>query len=189
MINSKILSLFVFAICVGSASAQKKFESNSYLDFGYSMMTYSEGSTSLKPTGIRAIYGQNTAENFGWEALLGLGMNEDAIAYPRATIGVKISSVLGVYAKGYVKPSDSFELFGRLGFANMSRTGSCAPSATCTAAGVAASQTDSGNSISYGAGVKFEVSKNISIIADYMSYYNRSDISVNATTLGVSYGF
>lgn len=189
MINLKTLVLLAFAICMGTASAQKKFESNSYLDFGYSMITYSEGSTSLKPTGIRAIYGQNTSENFGWEALLGLGMNEDAIAYPRATIGVKISSLVGVYAKGYVMPSDSFELFGRLGYANMTRAGSCSPSATCTAAGVATSQTDSGNSISYGAGIKFAVSKNISIVGDYMSYYNRSDITVNATTLGVSIGF
>jgi outer membrane autotransporter protein len=185
MNSYKTLIFLAFAICMGSASAQKKFDQNSYFELGYSTMAYSDTSANLKPTGIRGIYGQNTSQNLGWEGLLGLGMNEDTATFTRGTVGLKIGTVLGLYGKAYLKPSDSFEIFGRLGYANVSRDTTCAPIANCTAA----SAKDTGSSISYGAGVKFEVSKNISIIGDYMSYYNRDSISINATTFGVSYGF
>ena len=184
MISKKVLALFV-AISSISAFAQKKPVSNSYFDIGYSTMTYSDTSANLKPTGLRAVYGQHTSDNFGWEGLLGLGMNEDSTQFNSATVGLKIGTVLGIYGKGFIKPSDSFEMFGRLGYANVSRDATCTPVARCTTA----SAKETGNSISYGVGLKFEVSKNISIIGDYMSYYNRESISINATTIGVSFGF
>jgi opacity protein-like surface antigen len=184
MISKKVLALFL-AISSISALAQKKQESNSYFDIGYSTFAYSDSSFNFKPTGIRAVYGKNTSENLGWEGLLGIGMNEDTATFSSASLGLKIGTVLGVYAKGFIKPSDSFEIFGRLGYASVSRELSCTPVARC----VTSSAKDTGNSISYGAGLKFDISKNVSIGGDYMSYYNREGISINATSIGVSFGF
>lgn len=185
MISKKLLALLVVATCSTSAFAQKKSDSSSYFDIGYSTMTYTDPTASLKPTGIRAVYGKNTSENFGWEGLLGLGMNEDSARFTSATVGLKIGTILGLYGKGHIKPSESFEIFGRLGYASVSRDATCTPVASCTTA----SAKETGNSISYGAGLRYEITKNISISGDYMSYYNRESISINATTIGVSFGF
>ena len=184
MINKKLIAVLV-ATCSISAFAQKKPESTSYLDIGYSTLAYSDSTFNFKPTGIRAVYGKNTSENFGWEGLLGLGINEDTATFSSASLGLKIGTVVGVYGKGFMKPSDSFEIFGRLGFASVSRELSCTPVARCATS----SAKDTGNSISYGAGLKFEITKNVSIGGDYMSYYNREGVSINATTIGVSFGF
>jgi opacity protein-like surface antigen len=180
-----IFLMVALTLLTNSVFAQKKQDSKSYFDVGYSTFAYSDPTANLKPTGIRAIYGQNTTENFGWEGLVGLGMNEDSAQFTLGTVGLKIGTVLGLYGKGYVKLNDSFEIFGRLGYASVSRDITCSPVANCTSA----SSKETGNSISYGTGLKFEVAKNISITGDYMSYYNRESITVNATTIGVSFGF
>jgi len=188
MISKTIIACLAVLTSV-AINAQTKFSQNSYLDVGYSSINYSDSLYSRKPTALRLVYGQNTTENLGWEGLIGLGLTTDnaaGVVNPANTVGVKVPTTYGLYAKGYVKPSDSFEIFGRLGWASIGRDLTCT-GPTCTSSGVTDSST--GASLSYGAGLRFKVTKDWSISTDYMSYYNRDGVAFNAMTIGASVGF
>jgi len=184
----KFFIVLIASFVSTTLNAQTKFSQNSYLDLGYSSISYYDGIYSRKPNALRMIYGQNSTENIGWEGLLGLGLTTDNAAGVNSgnTVGVKVPVTFGLYTKIYIKPNNSFEIFGRAGWASISRDWTCTGS-TCANPGITEKIVVS--SFSYGAGLKLNLSKNFALTTDYMSYYNRDGISFNATSIGTSYGF
>lgn len=84
----------------------------------------------------------------------------------------------------YVKPRvtiDSFELFGRLGYADTRLKP--------TAGGFSAKETSSGSDWSYGLGANFNISPRAHVGLDYMRYYNKDDTKIEGVTLGLGYRF
>lgn len=173
------------AVAVGLVVSTINFASaeNSYFETSYSLINYSEPGLSAKPTALRGIYGVKTSDSLAYEGMLGLGLASSTTSYANIKFDIKMTSMIGVYAKGTTKLSDSVEAFGRFGLTHLN------DSANATYNGKSTSFSSNGGSLSYGAGLKFNMSKDYDFVVDYMSYYNKDSVKFTGTSLGVSVKF
>jgi hypothetical protein len=156
-----------------------------YGELGLSVMSYKIASygISSRPVMIRAIAGYDFHPNLGVEAMLGLGMRGgNGVGYYGSAYNVSAGSMIGAYAKPRINMGD-IELFGRLGVTN---TSSSVRGYTGT---------DGGASFSYGAGLRYKTqwaamgNRDISLNADYMSYYSGSGLKYTGLTVGAGLQF
>ncbi len=91
--------------------------------------------------------------------------------------------MFGIYVKPKVMLANSFELFGRLGYADTRLR------ASANVAGFSASGSSSGSSVSYGLGANFNIAPRAYVGVDYMSYYKKDDVKINGVTVSVGYRF
>ena len=169
----------VFAACLLTASCMSFAQSNSYGEVAYISGKYAEPLISANPTGIRFIYGVKSGENLSYEGMATFGLATGNGKYLTVNYSIKEKSNIGVLVKGSTKLSDSVQAFGRFGYAYTSLSDSA------TGPGGSISQTTSGGSLAYGAGLNFGINATSSINLDYMVYYNRNGVSLNG--LGVGY--
>lgn len=151
-----------------------------YGEIGLTSLNYSEPGYALSPSGaVRVIVGADLAPNLALEGMAAFGTSEGSLAISGVLVKGKVDTMYGVYLKPKTKISDAIEVFGRVGFASAK--------ATFTAPGFA--YTTSGNDFSYGVGANFNVAKNASVGLDYMSYYNKTGVSVNGMTINIGFKF
>jgi len=174
-----IFNKTLIAVALTAASCVTFAQSSSYGEVAYVSGRYSEPGISANPTSLRLLFGMKSSDSLSYEGLLALGMATGNGRYLNVNYGIKANSVLGFYAKGTSKLSDSVQVFGRLGFTRTSLTDSA------SGPGGSAQQTTSGGSLSYGAGLNFNIDTSSSVNLDYMAYYNRNGINLNG--LGVGY--
>ncbi len=186
--TQKTSRLAVLAACLAlgaisqSAHAQSKPAAGSpgYVELGFLSATYKEPSLKVSPMALRVVGGMDMHPNLGVEGLLGFNVKAgDGKTSGGTAAEVKLTTVFGVYAKPKMDVSPELELFGRLGFANVNRGSKLGTS----------SSSDSGSSLSYGLGASYRITRNASIGLDYMSYYNRNDITITGFTASVGYRF
>jgi opacity protein-like surface antigen len=172
----KFLSvLFTLAFVNASFAA----DADSYLEIGYTGLTYKEDSYSFSPSNIRLVVGKNEG-NIGYEGLFGLNASNSSKTISGVAVSYKTNYILGLYGKALVMPSKEMELFGRLGWAKVDQT----------VTGRGTSVSDSGSGLSYGFGAKYQIAKNINLNADYMVYYpTKNDISLTGYTFGLGFDF
>ena len=176
---SKKQVLFALILASTSAFAETKSESSFFVDVGYTGLTYKEDANSFSPSAVRVTVGKNEGNNFGYEGLLAIGAGSDTKLVSGTSVKLSIPTIYGLYAKGYINPSDNIELFGRFGFAGIS-----------TKVVGNSTATSSGSGLSYGVGVKFVITKDVKLTADYMTYYpTKNAVSLSGYTLGASFGF
>ena len=152
-----------------------------YVDIGYTGLTYEEGSYSLSPSNIRFIIGKNEG-NFGYEGMLGFNASSDSLAVGGVTNTLKVNYIYGLYGKALTHLSSDVEVFGRLGWAGFNETMSYSNGS--------ASLEQTGSGLSYGAGVKYKITKDMNLNLDYMVYYpTKNNISLTGYTIGVGVNF
>ena len=173
----------LIAAGLAAASCVTFAQSSSYGEVAYVSGRYSEPGISANPTSLRLIYGMKSSDNLSYEGLLALGMATGNGRYLTVNYGIKENSVLGFYAKGTTKLSDGVQVFGRFGVTTTSLTEN--------ASGPRGSiqQTTSGTSLSYGAGLNFNIDAASSVNLDYMAYYNRNGINLNGLGIGYQRAF
>ena len=163
-----------------STQAQTTDNKAIYGEIGLTSLNYSEPGYAMSPAGaMRVIVGADLAPTLALEGMAAFGTYEGSLAISGILIKGKLDTLYGIYLKPKTKISDVIEVFGRVGFASAKMT--------ATAPGVAI--TTSGNDLSYGVGASFNVAKNASIGLDYMSYYNKTGVSVNGMTLNIGFKF
>jgi opacity protein-like surface antigen len=146
------------------------------------MLTYSEPGFDASPKAVRLVVGKNLNDQFAIEGLVAANAGSSPLG--ASGLDVSVPTMFGVYAKAFTKLNDQVELFGRLGWASVNRK------ASVSSGTLSVSLEETGNGISYGAGIKYTLSKDISIFADYMSYYpEKNGISINGFTLGAGFSF
>jgi outer membrane autotransporter protein len=138
------------------------------------------------PAAIRGVLGYEINPNLAVEGLVALGIGDDELRGNGQEIqGVKVemSSVFGIYAKPKVNFTPELEGFVRVGYARSKIT-------TEAPAGAEASTSKSG--FSYGLGVSYALSPQISLNVDYMSYFDQTDpddAKLTGLAFGASYTF
>jgi opacity protein-like surface antigen len=111
---------------------------------------------------------------------MGAGSVSDAnLTYRNTNITAKTSSAFGAYVKGSLPVSESFSFFVKLGGTN----------GTVSASSAYGSAWSSGTSFSYGAGAQVNFTPNVYGIIQYMSYYDKSSVSIGGPSVGVGYKF
>lgn len=156
-----------------------------YGELGLSLLSYKVSSygISSRPVMLRAIAGYDFHPNLALEAMLGLGLGgRSGVGYYGSTYSVSAGTMIGAYAKPRLTMGD-IEVFGRVGVTNTSSS----------VRGY--NGTDGGASFSYGAGVKYMTqwaamgNRDISVNADYMSYYSGSGLKYTGFTFGAGLQF
>ena len=180
------LTLLVCAPVMAQLKTPKPPEKRYYMETSINVVT-------IGPTALRVTLGKKTTETFGYEGMLGFNVRNAETAYISATgtttttatttsVAGGVTNLYGLYIKARKNLGSDMEIFGKLGMASGERTLSTYPT------GLSAAD-NKFISFSYGLGAKAVVEKDMSVVFDYMSYYNKGLTSVDAFSLGLSLDF
>lgn len=176
MKNFKHTWLALFAVlAVGTASAQSmKEDSGYYGEVGYTPISISHKSLTLKPKLVRLTAGKDINENLSIEGMYATTVSKDK------QYDVEISaSNYGVFLKPKLEIATDTEVFARVGVVASKVEG--------MRSGVSASET--GVDASYGLGIATKLTKDIYAQVDYMSYYDRNGTTAKAFAVSVGKRF
>jgi hypothetical protein len=185
-----IAFLLTFVVCapaMAQLKTPKPAEKLFYMETSINVVKYSEPGLTIGPTALRVTLGKKTTETFGYEGMLGFNVRNAETAYISTTgtttsVAGGVTNLYGLYIKARKNLGADLEIFGKLGLASGERTLSTYPT------GLSAAD-NKFISFSYGLGAKAVVEKDISVVFDYMSYYNKGLTSVDAFSLGLSLDF
>jgi outer membrane immunogenic protein len=180
--KKKLLVAALLAVAGTSAIAQVQAnkETGFYAELGLAQAYYTEPSVNFNHSMGVGKVGYNLNKNTAFEIMAAGNLNSVNFYYGSTFIAnVKIDSAYGAYGKFSLPVNDDVSLFVRVGATNASISASTRYGRYFT----------SGSSLSYGAGAQFNFTKAIYGQVDYMSYYNRNDISVTAPSISVGYKF
>jgi hypothetical protein len=187
----KLIAIFLTLVVCAPVMAQLKTpkppEKLFYMETSINVVKYSEPGLTIGPTALRVILGKKTSETFGYEGMLGFSVRNAETAYISTTgtttsVAGEVNNIYGLYIKARRNLGSDLEIFGKLGMASGERTLSTYPT------GLSAAE-NKFISFSYGLGAKAVVEKDISVVFDYMSYYNKGLTSIDAFSLGMSLDF
>jgi len=181
------LTFVVCAPAMAQLKTPKPPEKLFYMETSINVVKYSESGLTIGPTALRVTLGKKTTETFGYEGMLGFNVRNAETAYISTTgtttsVAGGVTNLYGLYIKARKNLGADLEIFGKLGLASGERTLSTYPT------GLSAAD-NKFISFSYGLGAKAVVEKDISVVFDYMSYYNKGLTSVDAFSLGLSLDF
>ena len=163
-----------------------------YAEFGYASINYSytySSDYSFKwnnGAAIRLVFGKELGENLAIEGMYASGINSSdktTIISPYNS-NIKLTSMYGVYLKPKYNISENINVFARIGLTQSTINGSMYDGTNLYGTNSA-----SASSTSYGVGTSYKLNDKFNLNLDYMSYYNKNSIDINAVTLGVGYKF
>ncbi len=174
--------MFASAVAIACTGAQAQFSAE--VGYAPTTITIKDSGDKIKtsPSAVRGLVGYELHPNLALEGMLAFGLSDSDVSLNGRTVptvNIKIDSVTGIYLKPKMKLSDAFEVFARLGFADM-KIKSSSPGY---------SESGSESSSSYGAGLRYAITSNYSVSADYMSYINKNGGKANGWTVGVGFKF
>ena len=186
--------VLTFALTAGAiAHAQTAPDTNDhwYGEVGYlSARHTTSGGGNFSPKGLRLTVGKELGAGLAIEGFVVPGTSTDTgnvtVSGTNYTYEGKLKSVYGVYVKPRMKVAEGWEVFGRLGYAGVSRDVLMVNSAS---ASDRARVSDSGSDVSYGLGTSIKLTESLSVTLDYMSFYNKDSIKINGYTVGLGYRF
>ncbi len=174
MFLKKLVAVAAIALVSTAASAQATNNNTGYFaEVAYTSTNFKVDGLAgnWNPSALRGIFGKGLNDNLAVEAMLLLGTSDAS----NLGVNLKVSSGAGIYVKPRVMLGDSFELFGRLGWANInSKVGN----------------TDArDNSVSYGVGASYSFTKAVSLNVDYMMFNNQNGSKIDGTSVGIGFKF
>jgi hypothetical protein len=174
----KLIIIVMSSLALSSVHAQASKSNSTYVDVGYTMLTYSDSGIDFSPGAARIILGTNSNSNFGYEGMLGAGIATDTKTLSGTSTKLSIPTFYGFYGKAFANFTEEVEVFGRIGWAGFNRE------TTPTTTG------NNGSGLSYGVGAKFALSKTVNISADYMTYYpTKNTVGLSGFTIGAGFNF
>lgn len=174
-------------LVMASAQAQNQSSAPSgmYAEIGYAALnlkeTFGADSTKASPGVLTGVFGYQFMPNLAVEGLVGLGVGKAGVKENGVANGVdvKVGNALGVFIRPSVAVSDSIDLFARIGWLRTSLKISEGPY----------SESASDNSLAYGLGANFNLSKTSYIQANYMNYYKKDGLKVDGIALAYGMRF
>ena len=177
-----LLAALLSAITTG-AFAQANKESGFYAELGLAQAYYKEPAANFNNSMGVLKAGYNINKYIAAEVMAAGNLNSANFNIRNINYNAKVSSAYGGYAKFSLPVNNDFSLFARVGVT------SATVDATASNGSASASAWSSGSDFSYGAGAQFNFTKDIYGQVDYMSYYNKNNITVQAPSISVGYKF
>lgn len=159
----KLAIISLLALAGASVQAQSV-----YADLAY--QTH-DANLDTDPATLRVSMGYQVNPGLAGEVMVGI----NAVDGEFSGVKAKVDRLFGAYIKPSTKLSETFELYGRLGYASYD----------ISAAGRSASVSATGSGFSYGIGASFYVTPALSINVDYMDF----DELEGGVAVGVKYKF
>lgn len=182
MLNKKIMAVVgLGALVFGGAAAQAEAQSG-YFGGSVAFLEYSETDID-DDASLSVLYGRlglNFNQNFSGEIRLGVGVGDDTVDVFGTNVDVELDNMYGVYVRGGAPVSAVVYPYAVLGYTR--------GKATASAAGFG-SVSDSETDVSFGLGVDFTVSKEITINAEYMNYLDKDGAEISGLAIGVATHF
>ena len=178
--KKKILVGAMLTVIATSTYAQeKKKDSGFYAEVGYMQAYYSESVASFNNGMVALKPGYNINKNFAVEGLIAGNTGNANFNIGTTAFTAKVQNAYGLYGKGTVELNETVELYAKAGFTN----------GTVSASTRFGSGYSSGTSVSYGAGIQVNLTKDVYTNLDYMSYYNKDGISIIGPSINLGYKF
>lgn len=154
-----------------------------YVGVGYTMLSFSpEGGPDfdLSALGVRAGYFYN--KYFSLEGRLALGVGDDTqyVSVLATDVTVELGSMLGIYAVGHIPLSETFKLYGLVGYSD--------GELKFKAAGFS-DTSESDSDLSFGLGAEFYMTPSASVGIEYTSYISESDYDIDGLGITLNYTF
>lgn len=177
----KIAIAIATALAVSSgASAQ---EQANYVQVGAMQANYTDSLVSFSNGMLALTVGHKFDQNLSIEAMAASATSHASGYWGNVYVTAKVSNAAGIYVKAQSTPSNGFSVYGKAGFTRGTVT------ASAYVAGYSASAWSSGTSPSYGAGAQFDISPRSYIAMDYMSYYNKNNVTIAGPSINFGYKF
>lgn len=139
-------------------------------------LTYkADGLPSARPSSFGLKLGSQINFNLAVEARFGVGVAGDTVSSQGTSRKVDVDHHYGVYTKGLWPVSKVFAAYGLIGYTR--------GKVTSRVLGARASQSDS--DFSYGVGAEWELSRAISLTAEWARLFRGADYQVDGLALGV----
>jgi hypothetical protein len=170
MKKTHIISIAILAVmCATGAQAQNRTTTDSsyYGEIGYSPVEVSNNGGDATPDVMRFLIGTELNKNFALEAMYMMTTHKDS----RVGYEAKMSG-FGIFLKPKMALSDSTEVFSRAGVMRSEITAS-------------ASGAHKGTDLAYGVGIQTNFTKSVYGQLDYMTSYDRDNVSAKGYTLSL----
>ena len=173
-----LLGCALAALSANAMAADKT--GRSYVGAGYTMLTVSpEGGPDLDLSALGVRGGYYFNKYFSVEGRLAFGVGDDSVSEvvdigfgpETATLTFDLDYSLGVYAVGHIPLTEQFQLYGLVGFTQHEVT----VSASIPSLGSDSEGFDDSD-LSFGVGAEFDMTKNLSLGVEYVSYFTDGDI-------------
>ena len=175
-------SLCALAQTSGQGLKPQSQPRDGYVEVSLNSLNYGQTGLRLSPTAVRAIVGKDMGPTFSYEGMLAFGSSQGTDTIGGKAAAVKIDPMFGAYLRARKELSSGLEVFGRLGFASVVKNldGAYFPDAPTS---------QRMGSASYGLGVKIRIKGDASLVADYTSYYNRKQETVDGLSVGLAIAY
>ena len=170
-------SLLAFS---AAATAEADKTGRGYVGAGYTMLTVSpEGGPDLDLSALGVRGGYYFNKYFSVEGRLAFGVGDDSVSEvidigfgpETATLTISLDYSVGVYAVGHIPLTEQFQLYGLVGITKHEVT----VDAFIPSLGGGSESFDD-NDLSFGVGAEFDMTKNLSLGVEYVSYFTDGDI-------------
>jgi outer membrane immunogenic protein len=152
-----------------------------YVGAGYTMLTVSpEGGPDLDLSALGVRGGYYFNKYFSVEGRLAIGVGDDSITetvfdpvlgFITGTLTTSLDYSLGVYAVGHIPVTEQFQLYGLAGFTQHSvNLEVCVTGFGCD------DESYDDSDLSFGVGAEFDMTKNLSLGVEYVSYFTDGEI-------------
>jgi opacity protein-like surface antigen len=181
--KSKIVALALALVGTAVCAQSKSNAESYYAELGINFTQYTLADLSFSNAnnyGLRL--GKNLSENFAVEGVYVSGTTD--ASYSSSATGAmtfKQTGSYGLYIKPKAKLSDDLELFGRLGYFRSN--------GTLTSSILRRSEDTSDNSVSYGLGVSYNITRNVYASLDYMQWLKKDGADIKGFGLNVGFNF
>jgi hypothetical protein len=184
IILGTILAAASTGLLAQSSSVASK-ETGFYAELGFAQAYYSESNDAYNFNNSMAVLkaGYSINKYIAVEVMGAGNLSTANFNVGSTRFSAKVSDAYGGYGKFSLPVNDDLSFFVRLGVT------SATVSATASNGSRTASAWSSGSDFSYGGGVQFNFTKEIYGQIDYMSYYNKNNITVTAPSISIGYKF
>jgi len=174
-----LLACALVALSGNAVAADKT--GRGYVGAGYTMLTVSpEGGPDLDLSALGVRGGYYFNKYFSVEGRLAFGVGDDSVSGTidipgvgtfTGTETVSLNYSLGVYAVGHIPLTAQFQLYGLAGFTKHEINDEiCVTGLGCV------DEDFDDNDLSFGVGAEFDMTKNLSLGVEYVSYFTDGDI-------------
>jgi len=140
-------------------------------------MKIESDSLEVTPVAARLTLGKNINNNLAVEGAYVFTASKDSVKIKNTNVDISVAGY-GLYLKPKMEIAKGTEVFGRIGYSSAKLTAS---------AGRISADSDTVNSLSYGAGVQTELNKDWYVQADYMVFAKKD--GGTAKGLGIFAGY
>lgn len=175
---SRVLASLVLVATAAVASAQTAAKEY-YVEGGLVPMNVTGADLDVTPIAARVTLGKNINPNLAIEGFYALTAVKDSVTEQNVNVDIGVSGY-GVYLKPKIEVAKGTEVFGRIGYTSAKFTAS---------SGRVSVDSDTINTLSYGAGVQTEINKDWYAQADYMLYSKKDGATAKGFGVSVGYRF